>query len=381
MNFDRQPKAVYIHVPFCAHHCGYCNFSVIAGRDDLIEDYLQAIEIELSWLERPRPVETIFVGGGTPTHLAESQLIRLFDTIGRWFPLESDDNEISVEANPAGFTENKMDLLVGYGVNRLSLGGQSFNADKLQRLERDHCGDDVVCVVEQASKRFSSISLDLIFAAPDETLTEWQEDLELGLQLPIQHISTYGLTYEHGTTFWSRRQKGELSSAEEELEADMYLSAISTIQSRGLVHYEVSNFARPGHECRHNMTYWRGEPYFAAGPGAARYIGGRRETNHRSLRTYLKRVLAGESPTDESEQLSIAGAACERLIFGLRMLAGVELTEFHDSTGFTVDELAGTEVAQFIEQGLLQVEDNHLKLTQAGLLVSDSIWPELLTRL
>ena len=346
----------------------------------MADDYLKALEIELSWLEQPRTVQTLFIGGGTPTHLTEPQLDRLFDALNRWLPLQS-ASEVTVECNPSDITPAKLDLLCGRGVTRLSIGAQSFNPDKLRRLERNHGPEQVVRAVEMAASRFQSVSLDLIFAAPNETLESWEQDLQQATSLgqDLQHISTYGLTFEHGTTFWNRRARGELQQLEDSLEAEMYSLAIDHLTANGFNHYEVSNFARVGSECRHNMVYWRGEPYFAFGAGAARYINGRRETNQRSTSSYLKKVLSGESPIAESEQLSPAAKACEQLIFGLRMMAGVDLDDFQSTTGFDVDELAGPEVGRFINSGLLERVASRLRLTRKGLMLSDSIWPELLT--
>jgi oxygen-independent coproporphyrinogen-3 oxidase len=222
------------------------------------------------------------------------------------------------------------------------------------------------------------VSLDLIFGAPGESLAAWQDDLQQALELAPEHISTYGLTFEKGTTFWGRLTKGELKPPAEELERDMYLAAIDTLTAAGYEHYEVSNFARPGFRCRHNETYWLGCEYFAAGPGAARYVAGRREMNHRSTTTWLARVEAGESPTAESETLSPEDRARERLVFGLRRLEGVELEAFAAATGYRVEQLGGQKLTHFLAQGLLAQEPDRLRLTRAGLLVSDAMWPYFL---
>ena len=371
------PKAAYIHVPFCRHRCGYCNFTLVAGRDDLIEAYLEALARELSWLEEPRPVDTLFFGGGTPTQLSADQLTRLFAIVDRWHP-RSADCEMSVEANPADIDAAKVDILEAAGVNRLSFGVQSFNDDKLALLERDHRRRDIERAWALARPHFSSLALDLIFSTPGETASAWRSDLSEALALAPNHVSTYGLTFERGTSFGSRLQKGELVEVDEELQREMYLAAIDTLIAAGLAHYEVSNFARPGHRCRHNEAYWLGESYYAAGPGAARYVAGRRETNHRSTTTWLKRVMTGQSPVAESECLVAEDVARERLVFGLRRLDGIDCETFVRQTGYKIESLAGAAVSQFIALGLLEESSAHLRLTRAGLLVSDSLWPELL---
>lgn len=371
------PRAAYIHVPFCRHRCGYCNFTLVAQRDDLIESYLEAVQREMSWLDSPRDVDTLYFGGGTPTHLGPEALCRLLSSTKEWF-VPSEGAEVSVEANPADLTTEIVEVLSQQGVTRISLGAQSFQTSKLQRLERDHRAETIIATVDLARKHFESISLDLIFAAPEETLAEWENDLRAALQLQVDHISIYGLTYERGAPFWSQVQQGELTPLDEELQRAMYLTAIDTLATVGYEHYEVSNFAQPDHRSRHNETYWSGRGYFAVGPGAARYVQGRRETNHRSTTTYLKRVLAGQSPVQESETLSPPDAARERLVFGLRRLEGVDRQDFARDTGYEIDELVGEAVKKYIALGMLEWDQSRLRLTRAGLLVSDSMWTDFL---
>jgi oxygen-independent coproporphyrinogen-3 oxidase len=276
--------------------------------------------------------------------------------------------------------EDRLAVLREFSVNRLSLGAQSFDAAKLRLLERDHLANDIRRALELARRSFPSVSLDLIFACPGEALATWAADLEAALALRPDHLSTYGLTFERGTAFWARLQKQELAEADEELQRSMYALAIDRLTQAGFEHYEVSNFARPGHRCRHNEVYWAGQSYYAAGPGAARYVNGRRETNHRSTTTYLRRVLAGQSPVAEAEELSSEDRAREALVLGLRRLEGIDRLEFAARTGFEVDELAGAAVRQFIDLGLLAADNGRMRLTREGLYVSDSLWPKILRR-
>ena len=264
----RSARSAYIHVPFCRHHCGYCNFTLVAGRDDLIEEYLRAIEIELALLKFPREVDTLYFGGGTPTHLSLSQFEALAAAVLKWHPLAK-GYEWTVEANPADVDVAIIDMLRRFGVTRLSLGGQSFRDDKLRLLERDHSESQIRQSVELARDAGMQVSLDLIFATPGETLTQWRDDLEIGISLEPDHISTYGLTFEQGTAFWNRKAHGQLYEADEELQRDMYALAIDCLMAAGYEHYEISNFARPGRRSRHNQVYWSGDGYYAAGPGAA----------------------------------------------------------------------------------------------------------------
>ena len=371
------PLSAYIHVPFCRHRCGYCNFSLVAGRDELIEPYLDALERELAWLDHPRPVSTLYFGGGTPTHLHTNRLGRLLEIVLHWHPL-APDHEFSVEANPSDIDVATIALLAEHGVTRLSLGAQSFNADKLRMLERNHQPGDIAHAVELAQCGGLDVSLDLIFGVPGETPAVWQADLDAALQLEPDHISTYGLTFEQGTTFWNRLEHGELARIDEELEREMYEAAIDRLTGAGLEHYEVSNFARPGKRSRHNEVYWTGGEYYAAGPSAARHLAGARETNHRSVTTWLQRLQAGQSPVAEQERLPPEERARELLVFALRRLEGVERNWFLVRTGYEINELIGDPLAKFVASGLLHDDGRRVRLTRQGLLVSDSIWPHFL---
>lgn len=370
-------RSAYIHIPFCRHRCGYCNFTVIAERNDLISDYFRAIEIELQQLGDPNSVDTLFFGGGTPTHLTPDQLTQLFETVARCLPTNY-GAEISVEANPEDIDVERAEVLMAHGVNRVSLGVQSFRDEKLRTLERSHHGERVVECVEILRPRIQSLSLDLIFGSPEETLEQWQSDLRNALDLAPDHLSTYGLTYEPGTNFYTRREKNELQSLPEESECQMYESAIDTLRSHEFEHYEVSNFAKTGHRCRHNENYWECGQFFGIGPGASSYVDGVRRSNHRSTTTYLKKVLNGDSAIDEEDALSEREKAHEALVFGLRKLEGVEIESFEGKTKFALHELAGENLDWLMEEALLENANGRLRLTHKGLLVSDSIWPYLL---
>jgi len=379
---DRQseictPKSAYIHIPFCAHRCGYCNFTLIADREDLVEPFLQAVELELTALEHPRGVDTLFFGGGTPSQLSEKQLQKLCELVLNWLPL-ADNGEFSVEVNPADFNRSKATVLSDYGATRISLGAQSFDDHKLEILDRDHHHADILTAFDIARELADQVSLDLIFGAPGETPDAWVNDLETAVALQPDHLSTYGLTYERGTSFWSRRSKGELTAVSEPDELTMYEEAIDLLSGTGFEHYEISNFAKPGRRCRHNEVYWKGGEYYAVGPGAARLVDGVRETNHRSTTTYIKRMLAGDSPVAERDVLSREDIARERLVFGLRRLDGVDLDRLEQVSGYGIYELAGQSLDRHVETGLLEIDRGRLRLTRKGLLVSDSIWPDFM---
>lgn len=374
---DAMPRAAYLHVPFCRHRCGYCNFTVVAGRDDVIPDYLAAVERELSWLGQPREVDTLFFGGGTPSHLPLDALRRLFQVVQQWLPLAR-GGEFSIEANPEDIDLAKGDLFCEFDVTRVSLGVQSFDDRKLAVLERSHDRRRVAEAARMLRGGIESLAFDLIFATPGEDFSAWQRDLDSALELRPDHLSTYGLTYERGTRFGSRLAHGDLAELNDDLQARMYEAAIDAITAAGFEHYEVSNFARPGHRCRHNETYWRGESYFAFGPGASRYVGGERSTNHRSTTTYLRRVLAGQSPIADSERLATEDVARERLVFGMRMIEGVDCGRFEAETGFAVASLLDDALPKLTDWRLIEFTGSHVRLTRRGLLISDAIWPLIL---
>lgn len=367
-----EPRAAYLHVPFCVHRCGYCDFTLVSGRDNLADDYLRAMEVELRQLERPREVDTLFFGGGTPTQLAEDKLARLLELTREWFRL-APGYEFSVEANPVGLTDEKLRQMAEAGVDRVSLGVQSFDEGLLKLLERDHREADILDAVARLQQRFDNVSLDLIFALPGQTLAHWRETLQRAIELRPQHISTYGLTFEKGTAFWSRREKGAIEQLPNELEHDMYAAAMDDLAAAGFEQYEISNFARAGFRCRHNQTYWRALPYFGFGPGAARYINGRRESNHRSTTTWIKRVLAGQSGIAMSEELTPEHRAREAIVLGLRQIDGIRRDEFRTLTGFDLDSLVGETIRREAAAGRIEDLGDGIRITPAGRFFADSV--------
>ena len=371
------PNAAYIHVPFCVHRCGYCDFTVIAGRDDLAGDYLRAIEIELSTLGEPREVDTVFIGGGTPTHLSPDDLHQFLTILQRWLPL-SPKGEFSIEANPAGFTTEKVDVLAAHGVNRVSLGVQSFSAPLLKTLERDHDAEVITSAVDALRGRIDNYGFDLIFGVPGQTRDDWSGTMQQAVDLRPTHLSTYGLTYEKGTSFWTRREQHRLLPVDEAVEADMYAAAMDWLPSQGYVQYELSNYAQAGCESRHNAVYWQGLPYFGFGPGAAAYVDGTRRTNHRSVTTWLKRVLAGDSGVAASETLTAEERAREALWLGLRQVRGIERDIFAARFEIDLDSLVGATLPKLIDAGWIEDDGQSIRLTRAGRLMADTVARELL---
>ncbi len=368
------PRAAYIHIPFCAHKCGYCDFASLAGVDHLAGRYLDSLEREIALsLGEPREVDTIFVGGGTPTRLDAGQLERLARIIGRWFVL-SPGGEWTVEANPGTLDAEKADILAAAGVDRISLGAQSFRPESLQVLERHHGRAEVESAVAIVGPRFPRWSLDLIFGVPGSSLEDWRRDLEIALDFGPSHLSCYGLVFEKGTELWKQRSRGEVRPVDEELERAMYESTIDRLAGAGLAMYEISNFARPGHESRHNLVYWANDAYFGFGVGAARYVRGIRSVNTRELPAYLRRIEAGEPAIGPTEQLAPEERARETAVLMLRRTRlGLDRDDFCWRTGFDIDQLAGAAIERYMTLGLLEDDGTRLRLTREGIFVADDI--------
>jgi oxygen-independent coproporphyrinogen III oxidase len=375
----RWPRAAYVHVPFCAHKCGYCDFASLAGVDHLADRYVTALEREIETaLAEPQEVDTIFVGGGTPTRLDASLLSRLAALINRWFILTS-GGEWTVEANPGTVDVEKADVLAAAGVNRVSLGAQSFHADLLRVLERNHGRSEVEQALEIVRPRFHRWSLDLIFGVPGSTIENWQEDLRIALEFGPSHLSCYGLVYEKGTALYNQRQNGQVQPLDEETERLMFESTIERLAAAGLDMYEISNFARPGHESRHNLAYWANDAYFGFGVGAARYLHGVRSVNTRDLNAYLRRIEAGLPATGPSEELSAEARARETAILMLRRtFTGIERDDFLRRTGFELDALSGETIARFTARGYLEDDGRRIRLSREGLFVADQVLCEFL---
>ncbi|MBX6314368.1 MAG: radical SAM family heme chaperone HemW [Isosphaeraceae bacterium] len=372
------PRAAYIHIPFCAHKCGYCDFASLAGADHLADRYLDALAREIATLGAPQEVDTIFIGGGTPTRLTPMQLGRLLATIRRWFPL-APGGEWTVEANPGTLDEAKADVLAEGGVNRISLGAQSFQAALLAALERNHAPEEVPRALELIRPRFPRWSFDLIFGVPGSTLEDWKADLETALKLDPSHLSCYGLVYEKGTSLWKQWRAGQVRAVDEETERAMYAHTIDRLARAGLEQYEISNFARPGHESRHNLVYWANDAYFGVGLGAARYVRGVRATNTRDLLAYLRRVESGQDPTGPTEVLDPEGRARETAVLMLRRTQlGIDRADFQRRTGFDLDALAGMALRRHVAAGRLADDGHRIRLTREGLFVADSVLCDLL---
>jgi len=366
------PRHAYVHVPFCRHRCGYCDFTLVAGRDDLVDRYFAALARELRRVETPLSLDTLYVGGGTPSHLGADGLRRLFDLLHERLAPPA-DGEVTIEANPLDVTSALVAAARGCGVTRVSLGGQSLDAATLRALDRDHAADDVRRAVGLLRAAGLVVSLDLMTAAPGQSLADAERDLAGAILLGPEHMSVYCLTWEQGTAFDAARRRGDLAAVPEDAERAMYEAAIDGLTAAGYEHYEVSNFARSGHRCRHNEAYWEARPWEAFGPGAARFDGRTRTTNHRSTTTWMTRVLGGETYHGDVDAMSAEEAARERLVLGLRRRDGVGREAWCD-----LDGVAGSTIRRWVEAGLATDDGSVVRLTRAGLLVSDTLWADVL---
>ena len=373
---------LYIHIPFCNARCGYCDFfSVVPGSPDASAGLVDALVKELRHRtsEPGTAIDTIFVGGGTPTVLAEADLERLLHAAAeRGGPV----GEFTVEANPESLTGAKAAVLAAAGVNRISIGAQSFADPELRVLERLHNARQIADAVQIARRHgIPRIGLDLIFGVPGQTPASWGESLRQAVDLEVEHVSCYGLTYEHGTRLARSAAEGRIRPCEEELEAAMYLHAIDVLTAAGFEHYEISNFARPGGRCRHNMIYWRSEPFLGVGPSAAGCPDGRRYRNVADIDEYIRRIEQTGCAEEESEHLRGAALAGEMTMLGLRLIEGLDVAAVRQCTGVDVFTACTEVLTRHADRSLIEARPDRIALTRDGLLVADTIIADLMAAL
>ena len=371
------PRSAYIHVPFCRHRCGYCDFAVVAGRDDLADRYFMALRGEMGRLTAPLTFDTLYVGGGTPTHLGARGLEKLWGVFGEHL-VAAAGAEVTIEANPADVDGPLVAVARDCGVNRVSLGAQSLSARTLAALDRDHSPADVHRAVDLLLAAGFAVNVDIMTGAPGQSLDEVEQDLDAVIALAPQHVSVYCLTWERGTRFIGLLGRGLLARAGEDLEERMVGAAMERLGAAGWEHYEVSNYARPGHRCRHNEGYWDCRPWEAFGPGAARFDGRTRTTNHRSPFTWMNRVLGGRDPAADHDHMTPEAAARERIVVGLRRRDGIERGAFRLASGFDFDRLAGESLRAWVAAGWAADDGQRIRLTRSGMLLSDGLWKEVL---
>ena len=398
------PYSLYLHIPFCRHRCGYCDFNTYAGLDNLIPAYVQALSLEARLLgesARARlPVHTIFFGGGTPSLLLPAQVNEILNALAEAFCI-LDGAEISLEANPGTLSLEYLQALRHMGINRLSLGMQSANPEELRLLERQHGFNDVIQAVSWArSAGFDNLNLDLIFGLPEQTLESWLGNLELALRLEPEHFSLYALTLEHGTPLADWVDRGLIPLPDPDLAADMYEQASQRLESMGYIQYEISNWAttdKTGQPvaCRHNLQYWRNLPYLGLGAGAHGYAAGVRTANLLSPAGYIRRLTESlAAPADLSVSFPSTPATLtaqpvdrqaeigETMMMGLRLVQeGVSAEGFRNRFGQNLDQVFEKEIEELISIGLLEwdgVSQECLRLTQRGRLLGNQVFMRFL---
>ena len=366
----------YVHIPYCIKRCGYCDFNTYtpselqdgATLEIVSNDYIDAVlkELDAAPLDE---VPTIFFGGGTPSLLPADDLGRVIAAIKQRNGL-SDDCEITLEANPDSVTKEKLERYLAVGFNRISFGMQSAKPHVLAVLDRTHNPDNVKRAVDMArAAGFKSISVDLIYGTPGESLDDWRETVNAALDLDIDHISAYALIVETGTKLAAQIKRGDLTMPDDDLMADMYLLVDQMCEARGLSWYELSNWAKPGHECRHNVAYWENKNWWGLGPGAHSHLDGKRFWNVKHPNVYKEKLFDAKSPIHDSEVLTAQEIAREAIMLGIRMREGLQISllEPHQL------ELLGT----YRENGYIELRDDRVLLTPVGRLIADRIVREI----
>lgn len=397
---NRQPLSLYLHIPFCRHRCGYCDFNTYAGLEDLMPAYTDALIAEAEWLAAAAgerlPVHTIFLGGGTPSLLPLEAMQRLLGALHGAYNVAA-DAEISLEANPGTLSPEYLAGLRAAGFNRISLGVQSASPHELLVLEREHDFVDVVNSVKWARQAgFDNLNLDWIFGLPGQSLASWQRNLELAVGLAPEHLSLYALSIEHGTPFKELDGRGLLALPDGDAAAEMYELADRMLADGGFVQYEISNWAKPGADgqprtCRHNLQYWRNLPYAGLGAGAHGFLAGHRTANVLAPAAYIKRMreaaadpaaaaasgLPRTPATASAELVDARREMGETMMMGLRLVReGVSQDGFAQRFGSTLEQEYGRSITALQRRGLLETASGALRLTQQGRLLGNQVFME-----
>lgn len=376
-------RGVYIHIPFCHQICNYCDFNKVFFKNQPVDEYIEALGQEMRMTVENNPqtfthIETIFLGGGTPTSLSVEQLTRLMELIHLYIPLEQ-VMEFSSEANPDELTHEKLMVLKKYGINRLSLGVQSFNQEILKKLGRTHSNEHVFKTLRDAKEiGFSNISIDLMYGLPGQTLEQWQETLDIAFSLGLPHFSAYSLIVEPKTIFYNLMNKGKLSLPGEDLEAKMYDMLMQQMEAHGLTQYEISNFAKKGFESTHNCIYWENDEYAGFGAGASGYLNNVRYQNIGPLRKYIEAVENGTLPLLDIHEVTKKERIEEEMFLGLRKTAGVSKQQFIEKFDVPMEQLFAEHIAKLETEGLIDNTEDVLKLSYNGRFVGNEVFQQFL---
>ncbi|MCP3772598.1 radical SAM family heme chaperone HemW [Paenibacillus sp. MZ04-78.2] len=375
------PQAVYIHIPFCTNKCHYCDFNSYVLKGQPVMDYLDALEREMERTVQtvpPGEIETIFVGGGTPTVLTPEQMEVFLRRVRAYFPAWSPQLEFTMEANPGTTDLEKLQAMKEGGVNRISFGVQSFDNGLLEGIGRIHNTDDVYRSLENARKAgFTNLSIDLMFGLPKQTKTVMEATLKEALALDLPHYSIYSLKVEENTLFHTLYERGQLPLPEEDEEIGMFLLIMERLCSAGYGQYEISNFARPGYESRHNAMYWRNQSYYGLGAGAHGYVHGQRHVNIKGVQPYIDATRSG-LPLLEKNAVEVHEAMEDFMMVGLRMLGGVRKADFNEQFGMELDDVFGHVLQRQCSLGLLEASAGGYKLSKRGVLLGNEVFGEFL---
>jgi oxygen-independent coproporphyrinogen-3 oxidase len=366
---------LYIHIPFCRAKCTYCDFNSYAGFHGLFDDYALALAREMEQ-EASTRVRTLYLGGGTPTVLPLAHLARILESAHKAFAIDP-DAEVSLEANPGTVDATMLAGLRALGVNRLSLGVQSFSDSELRLLGRIHTASQAAEALRAARRAgLASVNLDLIYGLPGQTLAAWRATLERTLSLEPDHLSLYALSVEEGTPLARQIGRGDCAEPDADLAADMYELAEETLAAVGYLHYEISNWAQgPAHQCRHNQIYWRNEPYLGLGAGAHSWDGSRRWSNVGRPETYVARLFNDQDPVEAKETIDCDLEVGETMMMGLRLLEeGVTFERFRARFGKDLRSRFATELAELSALGLVEIDDTRVRLSRGGRLLGNQVF-------
>ncbi|MEX2805452.1 radical SAM family heme chaperone HemW [Streptococcus sp. H31] len=368
---QKKPTSAYIHIPFCTQICYYCDFSKVFIKNQPVDAYLQALIREYESYDI-RELQTLYIGGGTPTAISAEQLDWLLTNLVRYLDLGRLD-EFTIEANPGDLSPEKIEVLKHSAVNRISLGVQTFNNRQLKQIGRGHNEAQIYDSIDSLKAAgFDNISIDLIYALPGQTLADVEENVAKALALDVPHLSLYSLILEHHTVFMNKMRRGKLNLPGEDLEAEMFDYIISEMEANGFEHYEISNFTKPGFESRHNLMYWANVEYYGCGAGASGYLDGIRYRNRGPIQHYLKGVAAG-NPRLEEEVLTKKEMMEEELFLGLRKKTGVSIKTFEEKFAEPFDRYYGKIVEELIAAGLLVLDKGTVRMTKKGLFLGDTV--------
>jgi oxygen-independent coproporphyrinogen-3 oxidase len=378
LRYQRATNAgIYLHIPFCASRCHYCNFVTGGYESELAQRYVAALLCEIECAEvtaARRNADTIYFGGGTPTTLSIAQLGSILAACHRKFSI-AENAEITTEANPGTIDAGYFSALRDLGFNRISFGVQSFDDGELKMIDRVHNADEAREAVHLARQAgFTNISIDLIAGLPEQQMTTWQRNLQEAFALDTEHLSVYLLELYKDAPLLHRIERGELRAIDEELTVEMYYALVDAAAAHGYEHYELSNWAKPGYQSRHNLKYWTGDLYWAFGVSAAGYDGQARWSNTRNIHEYLRRVEKGESPVVERIPLDEDDKQNEAIFLKLRLQDGVDLRAHQAQFGVDVQQRYAAELARLREAGLIELNNEQLRISRAGKVLANEVF-------